>query len=130
MVALGVGVLVPVPEAVAKDEVLTSVWTASSYQYVFAADTAPVGASTELGLVAVRNEFELSGQVLIRKTSPFTIQQVRFSPLTGTAGRLPPRTSSPHFVEFEHLKANSTFAGNQPITNPVRKAPWRASPTR
>ncbi len=115
--------LSPTPRAAAEEEdVLTSVWTATSYDNVFAADTAPPEASTTVDLLAARNEFE-SGQVLIRKTSDFTIKGVEFSDLTGP-GTLAADNLDYRFVEFEPLPANSAFGGGrQPVTNPIRKAP-------
>jgi hypothetical protein len=109
--------------AAAGDAVLSSVWTADSYQNVFAADLAPAGATTAVNLVAARNEYE-SAQIMVRKTRGFRIQGVDFTDLTGAGGAsIRAAELDYRFEEFEHLPANSTFAGSQPITNPVRKAP-------
>lgn len=115
-------VLSPPTRAGAEEEsVLTSVWTATSYDNVFATDTPPPEATDRLDLLAARNEFE-SGQLLIRKSAAFTITEVTFSDLTGP-GTLSAKNLDHRFVEFEHLPANSTFAGRQPITSPIRTAP-------
>ncbi|WP_161606365.1 glycoside hydrolase domain-containing protein [Microlunatus speluncae] len=120
-IVAGLAVMSP-PRAAAADEVLTSVWTATSYDNVFAADVAPRDATTAIELLAARNEFE-SGQVLIRKTADFTIEGVEFSDLAGP-GTLSADNLDYRFVEFEQLPANSAFGGGrQPVTNPIRKAP-------
>lgn len=111
-----------VQSAAAADPVISSVWTLDSYHQVFADDVAPPDAAQSIAMVAARNEYE-SGQIMVRKTKAFTISQVRFTDLRGAAGVLKASNLDYRFQEFEHIKANSTFAGSQPVTNPVRKAP-------
>lgn len=104
------------------DARVTSVWTASSYVNVFK-DTLPApGASNAIQLIAARNEYE-AAQIMLRKDQRFRIDKVALSDLKSGANTIAAANLTYQFVEFERLKANSTFGPSDPVKDLVRKAP-------
>jgi hypothetical protein len=57
-------------------------WTATPYETVLQQSTRPAGAASSVTWDAAQNEFQ-SYQLLLRKTSKFTVTSVIFSDLTG-----------------------------------------------
>lgn len=104
------------------DARVTSVWTASSYENVFKDTLPPPGASKDINLIAARNEYE-AAQVMLRKDQRFTIDKVALTNLTSGANTIAATNLTYQFVEFEHLKANSTFGQRDPVKDLIRKAP-------
>lgn len=110
------------PAAADTGGVRTAVWTASSYDDVFADALPTDGSPRSLSLVAARNEYE-AGQILVRKSAAFTIQGVGFSALSSGEHRLAAGELHYQFVDDVHLNHNSSFAGSQPVDLVTRKAP-------